>query len=297
MYLSFRRGQSHGFTLIELLVVIAIIGVLIALLLPAIQKVREAANRSSCQNNLKQLGIALLHYHDATGGFPPGKTTKPKMHATIAYLLPYIEQGGLHGQYSMATNWDDKMTNDKPGGPNQAKLKVLVCPSAPPNREGPNNRGITDYSPCPALTPNNPFVLNPPSPDGTFLGVLGLDTSRRIAAVTDGTANTLMMLEDAGREQIWHMGKFVAATGSPGSWADPGNTVSITGFDPTTGKNLGPCAVNCWNDNDAYGFHPAGAQGLFTDGSVRMLKAGLNINLMLALITRCQGENVCGVCD
>src|SRR5262245_1932015 len=90
------RTQRFGFTLIELLVVIAIIAVLIGLLVPAVQKVREAANRASCQNNLKQLGLALHNYHDANKAFPPAVTTvAPTQHGLIARLLPYIEQGNV----------------------------------------------------------------------------------------------------------------------------------------------------------------------------------------------------------
>src|SRR5437016_9812592 len=104
----------QAFTLLELLVVIAIIAVLIGLLLPAVQKVREAANRSKCTNNLKQLGLAVHHYHDARGEFPaallnvpnPGGTTDPTAHSWTPQILPYIEQSALFAQYRFDLNWD-----------------------------------------------------------------------------------------------------------------------------------------------------------------------------------------------
>lgn len=289
--------RRNAFTLIELLVVIAIIGVLVALLIPAVQKVREAANRAACQNNLKQLGLALQHYHCAHETFPPAKVlTSKTLHGLFPFVFPYIEQMQLYEQYDFTTTWNHPGTNEKsPGGPNQAKLKTLICPAAPPNREGPNGRGITDYSATAVITSGNNFVTKYPPFDPTFVGVLGFNVGRRIAEVTDGTTCTLMMVEDAGREQIWKMGKCDQPNGTAGSWADPDNTISVTGFDPEKMVSKGPCAVNCWNDNDAYGFHPAGAHGLFADGSVRILRAGLDINLMVALVTRNQGD--LGPCD
>src|ERR1700756_2643029 len=104
--------KRRGFTLVELLVVIAIIAILIGLLLPAVQKVREAAARAQCMNNLKQMGLALHNYHSVFGGFPPAKVTTPTTHNWTVFILPYIEQDNLYKRYNFSVNWDDAATND-----------------------------------------------------------------------------------------------------------------------------------------------------------------------------------------
>jgi prepilin-type N-terminal cleavage/methylation domain-containing protein len=132
-----RSKDRHAFTLIELLVVIAIIAVLIALLLPAIQKVREAANRIHCQSNLKQLGLALQSYHDDRGQFPPGAVwTNSSLYAApringMIYLLPYLEQTNLYNQITFPTVPTNTLWIQVPANatPMQAVVKLLNCPS------------------------------------------------------------------------------------------------------------------------------------------------------------------------
>src|SRR5437588_10541086 len=147
---SVRRRSA--FTLIELLVVIAIIAVLIALLVPAVQKVREAASRAQCENNLKQLGIGLHNFHDVFKGFPaahqsipnyPGSPSNPPTLSWTPFVLPFIEQGPLYACYRLDRAWDDPATNDN--GPNQFQIPLFICPSAPGGRTGANSRGILDY--------------------------------------------------------------------------------------------------------------------------------------------------------
>jgi prepilin-type N-terminal cleavage/methylation domain-containing protein/prepilin-type processing-associated H-X9-DG protein len=314
---SSRTDRHAGFTLIELLVVIAIIGVLIALLLPAVQKVREAANRMSCSNNLKQLGLALHNFHDGFGGFPaarqdvppyPGMVHDPPRISWTAQVLPYIEQGNLQNKYRLDRDFGEPENDGTPpytgtnAGPNQTDIKLFVCPSAPANRKGANHRGILDYPPASQIRRPNPFVTNLPPADPTWDGVLGLNVLRRLTDITDGTSNTLLLVEDGGRNQYWEMGRYIGNTrpsdllgGASGAWAVPGSHLNVAGFNPAkigTGEPLqpGPCAVNCTNDQEIYGFHPGGANVLLADGSVRSLKAGTNINIVVALITRNQGE-------
>jgi prepilin-type N-terminal cleavage/methylation domain-containing protein/prepilin-type processing-associated H-X9-DG protein len=310
--------SAAGFTLIELLVVIAIIAILIGLLLPAVQKVRDAAARLQCRNNLKQLGLACHNFHDAMGGFPPAEQTLPKYKggpatprlSWVPYLLPYIELDNLQKAYRMDRDWQDK-TNDgvaphtgASAGPNQYQIKLLLCPSAPPGRVAGNNRGVTDYAPPNQLGRPNPFYTAHPMPasDPSFVGVLGNNVKRRIGDVTDGTSNTLLLAEDAGRNQWFVMGQRVGSKpgnfnkgGESGAWANPDSDITTYGFNaanwPAGGAlQPGACAVNCTNADEIYAFHTGVANVLMADGSVHGLRSGTEVNAVIPLLTRAGGE-------
>src|SRR5262245_26984396 len=203
-----RSRRVAGFTLIELLVVIAIIAILIGLLLPAVQKVREAAARAKCANNMKQLGLALHNFHDFNGGFPAARLEIPPggpvVHSWPPYVMPFLEQENVSRRYRFDRTWNDPATNDaNPGGINQTELAVFLCPSAPGGRKGTRGRGIMDYSPANTITRPNPYVSNMPPSDPTNIGILGKNVLRRITDVTDGVSNTILLAEDGGRNQQW----------------------------------------------------------------------------------------------
>jgi prepilin-type N-terminal cleavage/methylation domain-containing protein/prepilin-type processing-associated H-X9-DG protein len=315
-----------GFTLVELLVVIAIIGVLVALLLPAVQAAREAARRMQCTNQMKQFGLALHNFHDTNKIFPAALdelTTSPSTGnlwkaSWVPHILPYIEQQALFQAYRFDRDWQDATTNDNANtGPVKKDIKGFLCPSAPARNTRPaaTNRGLIDYGATTEREYPNPFLNAYQSSavsqsDPNYIGVLGHNVlvsvsplavrpaNRRIAMITDGTSNTFLLAECAGRNTYWWMGKRQTTTVTAGPWANPDARLQLGGCVPTdpnypiNNNNVaGPRAVNCINKKEIYAFHPSGANVLMADGSVHHVPANLDLNVAYALLTRDRGES------
>ena len=248
-----RRTGRPAFTLIELLVVIAIIAILIGLLLPAVQKVRESAARIQCSNNLHQIGLAIHSYADVNSGQLPysHRNTEP-LSGWVTLILPYLEQGGLYNQYNFNLDWCDPA--QQPVVTRQ--LKVMVCPSTPnPDRliNGTLN-GVSysvppaDYAAIGGITSDIvPQVIPASYPR---LGAMPIDTTLGFKDVTDGTSSTLLVAEGAGRPQIWNAGQNTGQLSptalTKSTWsAWNGNFLRGYSYDGTVMP--GPCPVNCSN--------------------------------------------------
>ena len=183
--------KRRGFTLIELLVVIAIIAVLIALLLPAVQHAREAARRTRCRNNLKQMGLALHSYHDIHRTFPPGVIAGQEdlvdgLHSGLTLLLPQLEQTAAYNQYNFDLSWKAPQNTTATSTP----IDAFRCPSSPGGlpQHGGMDRPITDY----AFSKGTRAYL---CFDALKSGMFDVNSFVRTADVKDGLSNTFAMGE------------------------------------------------------------------------------------------------------
>jgi prepilin-type N-terminal cleavage/methylation domain-containing protein/prepilin-type processing-associated H-X9-DG protein len=304
-----RSGNRRGFTLIELLVVIAIIAVLIGLLLPAVQKVREAAARMSCGNNLKQLGIAVHSYHDAYGRFPysagPGcdfSSFAPNPWSWLARILPHIEQDNLYQQCGIATGTPLASAGSGPA----TQIKMFLCPSDPssvqPRSDEANIGSNFNNSGAPPLLVGSTNYKGVSGNDwawGTFQNYPngignGLDAgngvffrtdyTRRLTLVdiTDGTSNTLMIGEDIPGMNVHCDWPFF--NHAVGTCAIPLNSAMLPG-QPGFGNPLD------WPD--VYSFrsrHPSGANFALADGSVRYVQQSISLTTYRAAASIAGGE-------
>ncbi len=302
--------NRRGFTLIELLVVIAIIALLIGLLLPAVQKVREAANRINCSNNLKQMGLGLMNYESTKGGFPPSATATqgpvlgapyyPYSHSWSAALLPYIEQTAAFNLYDYNADWNNPVNYTAI----RTHQKLFICPSTPnPERVDTNTSAepaCGDYGAINAIKDfvgincfNLRKITN--SNDPRIVGGMQRDAYTSIQTILDGTSQTILIGEDAGRDPTYNAFRQInpIQPSKEGGWADPNGAYSIDGSNPD-GSVPGPCALNCSSNSEMYAFHPAGANVVFADGSVHYLSSEINLCTLAALVTKAGSEVIDG---
>jgi prepilin-type N-terminal cleavage/methylation domain-containing protein len=273
-------AAPRGVTLVELLVVIAILGVLIALLLPAVQMARESSRRTQCQNHLRQIGLAFHSHEAATGFFPPGFVLKPHRHNFVQFLLPYLERRAIYDQYDFQADWNAV----KNSAAVRHELPVLRCPSAPANR-----RFVADFAVCTQVHADTAAKLTAQSllqkKRSDLAGFLA-EVRKRTADATDGLSQTILLCEDAGRPLWYHFGRYRGDKKLTGArWATPGGRFDINLVCSGRQFGSGGQMINCTNNNEIFSFHPGGADVLLIDGSVRLIEQQLEPDVLVSLIT------------
>lgn len=321
-------NRRQAFTLVELLVVIAIIGILVSLLLPAVQAAREAARRTTCINNLKQLGLAMQLHHDSYQLLPYSKRETLPQRSWAPDLLPYLEQSNMvtAANYDLSQNWWRSISSTSPSYPIpnadtvRKHLSVFNCPSTPnPKRiqrkketapEQDKVGACGDYFVTEGVSP---LINNELPPSDRFSANADLTGAMRkfpeqnkLANILDGTSNTILMAECSGREDIWRQRRMIPAVADKtmpncarargGAWATNDNPYEIGTRVVWCDNSVIPGPMRINNSNEYghlfYSFHPGGATFLFADGSVHFLNESIRLRTLADLVTKMGAEAI-----
>jgi len=256
---SFGSGRIRtAFTLVELLVVIAIIGILIAMLVPAVQAVRSSARKAHCQNNLHQIGIALHNYHGSLERFPPGSTEDGSV-SWNTMILPYVERFDLFSSIDLNAPWNDPVNLEA----SESNISTFVCPSARLNFDGKTDYGGIIGSILSGLPGGS--GSNQAFGSGVLIRVDAVQSDPiKMTLIRDGTSNTIMVAESADRD-------FGA-----GLWANGLNVFSHDNGYINSQRG----------SSEIHSYHPAGAAVLFADGSVNFLHNSVDPYILGCIQTR-----------
>ena len=297
--------RRAGFTLIELLVVIAIIAVLIALLLPAVQQAREAARRTQCKNNLKQIGLALHNYHDTHRLFPAATMLSRNSPACMSMaigtserygwgvmILPYLELGNVYEHFDFNVNYSVAPSVDMEAA--GYSVSTYLCPSSPflqprctftggitrnTGHNGNDDLSRTDYTP---VMDSRDWTCDGTWPRRDHNGVMGHFSTTGIKDILDGTSNTLLIGEQAN--------------GAPDSY-NCHTWVTLNAMDTSRGINESATTApggGTWHFRDTgfSSYHTGGAHFVLGDGSVRFISENINQATLAGLTTRMGGEAI-----
>jgi prepilin-type processing-associated H-X9-DG protein len=287
-------NRSAGFTVVELLVSVFIIGLLIALLLPAIQAARESSRRIHCQNKLRQWGVAIDLHENTQRHYPPGYRVVSPTGSFVPHLLPFVELGTVG--YIRHRDWDDPVNQAAVG----TSLSLLTCPSSPAqDRFAMTPAGVPlavgDYTPTHGVNAIYCELAGWPLYSPTNENGVLTHEPQRPADVRDGLSQTITLVEDAGRPRLYRMGQATSGVADNAGWADPQYEIALDGADRLTtghGQGLGTCVMNCTNHNEVYSFHPGGANLLFADGAVRLVSERISATAFAAITTRASDDLV-----
>ena len=277
--------STSGFSLVELLIVIAIITLLLQMLFPAVQSVREAARRTNCANSLRNLGLAVQLYESAHMALPLANNNEPN-HNCVQFLLPYLEQAALFDKYDFDEDWDSERNQPL----TDTELNILRCPTAP--RDYPY---VSDYAVCVQV---DKVLAQEMAAEGLIRernDLIGLlrhtDEKRTFSDVTDGLSNTIVFCEMSGRPDRYELGVLTKVNDVPGSrWGDNEAPFSIgkrsNGRELQTGSQL----MNVTSATEIYSFHNQGANFTFGDGSTRFIAEDIDPDALVSLITASEGD-------